>query len=179
MIELNLVRHGETDWNKYKLTQGKSDIPLNDIGRNQAAQLKNKINLDDIDICFVSTLKRAKETAMILLEGSNIKVIYDERLIERDFGNFEKKVVNPVIAHKLWNQNDIYDASNVETLTECLERAKLFLEYLKENYDNKKVLIVSHACLIKCMHFIINGYDENTDFYKFHPDNGKVLKYTL
>lgn len=91
----------------------------------------------------------------------------------------KKKKIDKELDHKLWNQNEIYEGSNVETLIDCLNRAKSFLEYIKENHDDKKILIVSHACLIKCIHFTINGYDESTDFYKFHPKNGKVLKYTL
>lgn len=48
---------------KKGLVQGKIDISLNDNGIKQAKELKKKINIDEIDICYSSLLKRAMDTA--------------------------------------------------------------------------------------------------------------------
>ena len=45
-----------------------------------------------------------------------------------------------------------------------MERAKQFINKIKNNYPNKNILIVSHAGLIKALHFNLIGYGENTDF---------------
>ena len=79
----------------------------------------------------------------------------------------------------MWNYNIDNSEYNIESLKDCLIRANIFLEKLKENYDNKNVLIVSHGALIKCLHFVINGFDENTDFLSFNPENTKVYEYII
>lgn len=68
MTALTLIRHGETDWNRDRLIQGSTDIPLNDTGREQArataALLRER--LDGPATIVSSDLSRARETAEII-----------------------------------------------------------------------------------------------------------------
>ncbi len=82
-----IVRHGQTDWNVQKKIQGHADIPLNDTGRAQAAELSETLGPIAFDYCFSSDLQRAAETALILNRNSSIQV--DQRLRERNFGPWE------------------------------------------------------------------------------------------
>ena len=83
------MRHGKTDWNlKYKL-QGKTDIPLNEEGIKMAREAGERYKDINFDVCYCSPLIRAKETARLLLEGRDIPVIYDDRLMEMGFGEYE------------------------------------------------------------------------------------------
>ncbi len=82
MSKLYIVRHGQTDWNVKKLLQGATDIELNGEGIKQAEELSKKLDLDKIDICFCSPLKRTRQTANILL-GDKVKVIYDDMIVEK------------------------------------------------------------------------------------------------
>ena len=70
-MKILLVRHGETDFNKNKLIQGHSDIVLNKTGKEQAIDAGQKITDFNIDAAFSSPLKRALETAQLMLENSN------------------------------------------------------------------------------------------------------------
>ena len=70
-MKILLVRHGETDYNKNKLIQGHSDIELNETGRDQARNAGQKLTEYDIDFAFSSPLKRAVETARLMLDNSN------------------------------------------------------------------------------------------------------------
>ena len=88
-MELYLIRHGETDWNKQKRMQGQTDIPLNEYGRKLAHITAEAISDIDFDIVYSSPLIRAKETAEILTGGRNIHITTDERLKEISFGNDE------------------------------------------------------------------------------------------
>ena len=87
-MKLYLVRHGQTDWNKEKRLQGQEDIPLNDFGRHLAKETGIRLRNVRFDLCFSSDLKRALETANLILdEGSNkVPIIMDKRLKEIAFG---------------------------------------------------------------------------------------------
>lgn len=66
MTHLYLVRHGETDWNAARRIQGSTDIPLNDIGREQARRTGRLLATRSWDAIYSSPLSRAFETAQII-----------------------------------------------------------------------------------------------------------------
>ncbi|WP_341466281.1 histidine phosphatase family protein [Eubacterium ventriosum] len=86
---LYIMRHGKTDWNAKHKLQGRTDIPLNEEGIQMAEQAKEKYKDVNFDICYCSPLVRAKQTAEIVLEGRNIPIVYDDRLMEMCFGVYE------------------------------------------------------------------------------------------
>ena len=93
---LYLIRHGETDWNAERLLQGRRDIPLNSLGRSQAAEsglclkwlLSPSAGVDFI----ASPLGRSRETMEIVRQQLGLAATdyrTDERLLEIDFGEWE------------------------------------------------------------------------------------------
>ena len=88
-MEILLTRHGQTEWNLLKKVQGKADIELNDKGIQQAEITRDSLKEERIDLILCSPLKRARQTAEIINKGRNIRMIIDERVSERDFGEFE------------------------------------------------------------------------------------------
>ena len=79
---LYVVRHGEATWNVLnKICGGQSDVPLTEKGRQQAAQLAQKMPFIDRVLC--SPLQRARETASILMEGKRIVIKIEPRLREQ------------------------------------------------------------------------------------------------
>ncbi len=75
------MRHGKTDWNSRHKLQGRTDIPLNDEGRQMATKAREEYESVNIDACFCSPLVRAYETAQIVLGERDIPIITDERLV--------------------------------------------------------------------------------------------------
>ncbi len=65
-----------------KLVQGRKDIPLNEYGRHLALETSYGMRQYQIDLAYTSPLRRAKETAEILLEGRNIPLYEDQRIQE-------------------------------------------------------------------------------------------------
>lgn len=67
-MEIYIIRHGETRWNRERKLQGRADIPLNENGIALAA--RTGIGMKDIpfDFCFSSPLLRAKQTAWEILK---------------------------------------------------------------------------------------------------------------
>ena len=82
-----LVRHGQTDWNAAGRIQGVSDIPLNELGREQARLLAAELNRPDV--IYTSPLKRARETAEIIGRELGSGVVCAPELTELNFGDWE------------------------------------------------------------------------------------------
>ena len=88
-MQLILVRHGETLWNKEGRIQGTSDIELSEAGIEQAQLLA--LSLKDQTICAIhaSPLKRALKTAEIINEFHRKEIQINSDLMEMDQGDFE------------------------------------------------------------------------------------------
>ena len=86
---LYIMRHGKTDWNALHKMQGRTDIPLNEEGREMAAATGEKYRDLHFDVCYCSPLSRARETAEIFLRGREVPIHADERLMEMSFGTYE------------------------------------------------------------------------------------------
>jgi broad specificity phosphatase PhoE len=140
-----LVRHGQTEWNVKRIIQGKMDIPLNEVGREQASIIKSELDKEPIDLIICSPLKRAKETAEIINEGRNIPIIFDDRISERNFGEFEGKVIKVVDGHHFWDYYINEQFMEAESIQEFFKRVYSFLDDITIKYSNKNILLVSHG----------------------------------
>ena len=176
-MNVYVVRHGRTDWNDKGLTQGKSDVPINEKGIKQAMEAKDKLKNVTFDVCISSPLKRTLQTAKIITNGK-CNIITSDLLLERDMGDFEGKNHALYSKHNYWNYKENSGYKNVEPVKDLLKRTKTFIvELKKSNYKN--VLIVSHAATIRAINYNIEGYDENTNFLEFKPKNGEVYQYKI
>jgi uncharacterized phosphatase len=72
MTLIYLVRHGETEWNRQRRIQGSTDIPLNDIGREQAARTGRLLSRRDWAGIASSPLSRAFETGSIIARAVGV-----------------------------------------------------------------------------------------------------------
>ena len=178
MNKLYVVRHGQTDWNVKKILQGSTDIELNENGIKQALELAKELDLDKIVICFCSPLRRARQTAKILV-GDRVKIIYDNMIVERGYGDYEGKPINFDSIVSQWDYKLNDSSHNIESIQDCLLRAKKFIDKVKVEYPNKTILIISHGGFIKMLHFNLIGYDKNTDFLSFNPQNTVLYEYEV
>ena len=89
VMELLLVRHGETDWNRDRRFQGHADPPLNETGRAQARALADELAGEVIDAVYTSDLARARETAEILAARLGAEVVPLRELREIDVGEWQ------------------------------------------------------------------------------------------
>ena len=89
MIQLALLRHGVTDWNREHRLQGRADIPLSAIGRTALTGLQLPHAWAEAQI-YCSPLMRARETAALL---GCADPILDPRLIEMDWGAYEGRTI--------------------------------------------------------------------------------------
>lgn len=99
-MNILLVRHGETAWNREGRYQGRTDIPLSETGQAQVRALGERLGSIDIKIAYASPLSRAKHTAEAILAGRTTQLVLDPGLIEISHGDWEGKLASEVeIAH--------------------------------------------------------------------------------
>ena len=170
-----LVRHGKTIYNELGKLQGKSNIPLCDDGRNDCRRLKEKIKDKHYDICFCSPLIRAVETAMILV-GDKVEIRIDDRLTERYFGQLEGHIYTEYDHEKYWDYNLNCNDLEIEPIKDLFARCNSFIEYIKENYNDKDILIVTHGGVFKCIYHILNNTDLNTNLSDVKVENCEYME---
>ena len=83
---LVLVRHGETDWNAEERAQGHTDVPLNSVGRAQAAVVARVLAELEPTRLWSSDLARALQTAELVAVATGLDIEPDPRLREYDMG---------------------------------------------------------------------------------------------
>ncbi len=89
MLELWLIRHGETAGNASRRIHGITDAPLNDLGLRQAELLAPRLAGVSFDAVYASDLQRAHRTALTALPGAEVRL--DRRLREMSYGVFEDR----------------------------------------------------------------------------------------
>ncbi len=171
------VRHGQTDDNANgNLLTGWSETPLNKVGLMQAD--KTAIQLKDIkfDICFCSPLLRARQTLeKIMKYHKNLKIIYDERLKERDYGEITGKPAS-ICNFKRWNANDKIPY-RMESIDQLYCRVSNFYDEINDKYKNKSILVVAHSGVGRMSYFYFNGKPKDNDYSNFQLDNARVIQF--
>ena len=92
-MKVFLVRHGETDWNAENRIQGVYDIPLNEQGLRQAAELSRRLRGERLRRVFSSNLSRSYGTALEIAKPHGLEVERDSRLAEISQGIWEGLLV--------------------------------------------------------------------------------------
>ena len=176
-MEILLTRHGQTEWNVLGKVQGRADIELNEKGIQQAEETGKTLRDEEIDLIICSPLKRAKQTADIICRNRDIPIVYDEDVIERDFGEFEGINKKEFDFEGYWSykQNNQYEKA--ENIKIFFDRVYKFLDKIKTKYDNKRILIVAHGGISIPVNCYFNGIPEDDDLLKLVLGNCEVAKY--
>ena len=179
-MKLYVVRHGQTDWNLSEKVQGRTDIELNQTGIEQAKQAKENLSEIDFDLVISSPLKRTRKTAEIINEDRHMPLIFDERLMERGFGDVEGTTPSKTGVFKgvnIWNYNENINYKNVEPIVEMCNRVWSFLDEIKEKYSEKNVLLVTHGGTMRIINAYFNGINENGLLPRIEVLNCEVKEY--
>lgn len=159
-MKVYIVRHGQIPANALKY-HGSREEDLTELGIKQAEELREKIKKYNFDIIISSPFIRTRHTADII-NINNLKIIYDDRIIERDAGNLCGKSFENEDREEYWNYYATIQYGTSENLKLFFERVYNFLDELKtKNYEN--VLIVAHSGVSKAF----SGYFEGIQDGKF------------
>ncbi len=147
-MELILIRHGETTWNKEGRVQGLSDIELSAVGLHHARQLALSLKDHHIREIYSSPLVRARKTAEIINQYHNAPLHLESGLMEMNQGDFEGFSYQDLMARekdflKKWMSDPAcVKMPNGESFTELQNRAWKVIEGILAGPDN--ALVVSH-----------------------------------
>lgn len=180
---LYIMRHGKTDWNERRKIQGRTDIPLNEEGRDMSENAGIEYKDINFDICYCSPLSRAKETAELVLKGRNVPIITDERLVEMGFGQYEGieksfEIPNcPINVLFLEPQNYTTSVGGAESMDELFQRTGEFLREvaLPQVESGKDVLIVGHGAMNSAIICLIKELPVK-DFWSSGIENCKLMR---
>lgn len=176
-MEIYIVRHGETEWNAVRRLQGHSDIELNENGRSLAYETGKKLKGIKFDRVYSSPLKRAVDTANLILDGQGLegsderpKVVPDDRIIELSFGVDEGicalNLYNSPTSHfrHFFNAPELFEPSEGgEAFTDVMARTKDFMvdvvEPIEDVYNRnasegervERIMITAHGGLNKAI----------------------------
>ncbi len=152
-MKIWVTRHGQTNLNKDKLMQGLTDEPLNETGIAQAKSRREQLGDMKFDAVYASPLDRAITTGAIIGGVDKSEVIIDPRIIETDFGRYEKcRYTHMGIRMTLyWALPEIFPApKTVEPISSMVKRSSDFLKELEQKgYEN--VLVSCHGGIIRAL----------------------------
>lgn len=146
VTQICLVRHGETDWNKEGRIQGRTDTPLNSLGRLQAEKCGKYLAEGKWDLIISSLLVRAKQTAKIISSYLQQPIITLEAFIERDYGEAEGLSA----AERIIRFPDRHYPGQ-ESRDSLTKRVMEGIGFIHAQYENKRIILVAHGAVINAI----------------------------
>ena len=163
MLQVYLVRHGETQWNAERRIQGQSDSPLTAHGERQAWQVGERARTLGITHIIASDLGRTRRTAEIIAEACGCGVVTDPRLRELDMGVLEKRHIDSLSEEEEGWRRQLVNGTpdgripQGESMQELSERMRAALSSCLELPPGSRPLLVSHGMALGCLVSTILG----------------------
>lgn len=176
-MKLYISRHGQTPWNVEDLVCGRTDVPLTELGQQQAKLLAESAMDKGIDVILCSPLLRARQTAQAVSDAIGVPIQIDERLTEFDFGTFDGTSRFGDEFQSLRAQLPMRFPGG-ESAFDLAYRVYGLLYEIKEKYADRNVLLVCHNCVSRMVRsFFVNMTTE--EYGNYHAPNAQLVEYEL
>ena len=163
-MNLYVIRHGQTDFNKENKYNCRYDEDINAVGIQQANDAGEEVKKLDLDLIICSPMIRTKHTCEII-NVNNVSVIYDDRLMERIGGILTNTVIDDYYYTDYYNYYSSNIVDGLESLPDLFNRVHLFLDEIIEKYNGKNILLVTHGAVARAIQF----------YFESMPDDGMLL----
>jgi len=185
-VEIFIARHGQNEDNANGILNGHRDLPLTELGREQARQLGQGLKELGMtfDVIYSSPLSRAYETAEIVSKilGITQKPTIVPELIERDFGVMSGKPQTSIA--KLCAPDIIQgeavtyflNPEGAETFPKLVERGHNILQIIRDMQSEGNALLVCHGDLGKMIYAAATGKNWQDVLIDFHFGNGELIE---
>jgi probable phosphoglycerate mutase len=165
MLELYLIRHGQTDYSRENRFCGSIDPPLNDVGLRMATAFGAAYAGLEWNAIYSSPRQRARQTAEALASRTNVEIHTEDGLAEIAYGEWEGLRHEEV--KERWPEAYAYWSADVasrgtpggETAFGVAARAAPVLERLRARHESGRVLLVSHKATIRILVCALVGLD--------------------
>lgn len=170
MLELILIRHGETESNTRMTYLGHTDIPLNARGIRQVNRTAQVFMQEQIDEIYASPLERAMQTAEAINKYHKKQIVRLEELSERDFGIWDDLTYEEIRQrypqeHDDWVRDWVhYQIPRGESALEVYERnARAIGDIVSRHPDGGRVIVVTHlGCIRNILAYLLGMGMEGT-----------------
>jgi alpha-ribazole phosphatase len=155
------------------------DVPLNEMGRRQAAAVADRLACEPIQAIYASDLRRAWETALAIAKPRDLTPISEPRLRELDFGDWQGLTYAQIAeqapeALAVWNKDRVHrKPPGGESLGMMAERAGEVIEEIQSAYDDGTVALVSHGGTIRLILCLLLDHPLAA-YWQFEVDNTAV-----
>ncbi|AFI92078.1 phosphoglycerate mutase GpmB [Pectobacterium parmentieri] len=158
MLQVYLVRHGETEWNVARRIQGQSDSALTPRGEQQAEQVAERIRTLGITHIFTSDLGRTRQTTEIIAKSSgNCQIILEPGLRELNMGVLEARDLDSLTDEEEGWRKGLVDGTpdgripEGESMVDVALRMHGVLERCLTLPAGSRPLLVSHGMALGCL----------------------------
>ncbi len=179
-----LVRHGESAWNCVGRYQGRIDIELSPLGRDQVALVGQRLAGLRLSAIYASPLRRAMDTARAIAAFHNLEIVPEEEITEIDHGVWSgllRDEIQEKFAEDLetWiNKPTLLRVDGAETLEEVAERANRSIGNIVQRHPGQTIVVVSHDLVIKVIMALAIGMDlDRVWFIKLDNASVSELEY--
>ena len=182
MLEILIVRHGETAWNTADIFRGRVQIGLSDEGLKQAGKLGKYLSGKKIQAVYCSPLQRALQTAQAVALRQQLTAQPLEDLTDLNFGKWEGVAVQQVKTqypeiYRLWREKpQLANIPEGESLRAARDRAMKAVEKIIADNPEGAVVIVTHRVITKLLETALLDLDDS-HFWNIDQDTCGVTTF--
>jgi broad specificity phosphatase PhoE len=179
LIQIVVIRHGRTEWNRVERFRGRADIDLDEVGKKQAEATAKRVAELGLSVIYASPLRRTMTTARILSEYLDLKLSPLPGIMDIDYGGWqgltpEEAATRDSSLYSQWREHPhLVTFPGGESLADVRNRAADAVESVLAQTDNKTIAVVSHkvVCQLLILHFIAL---DNSHFWQIGQDVAAV-----
>jgi broad specificity phosphatase PhoE len=180
---IGVVRHGESTANVaarsaehdrldlIDVTEREADVPLSDLGRQQAESLRRRLQgmgRDELpDLVVTSPFLRARQTAEIATGDLGVRLRVDERLRDRDLGVLDLHTVQgihsafPEEAERRKRHGKFYyRPPGGESWADVALRLRAVLREIEQDRPGRRVLLFAHDVVVSMVRYVLEDLEE-------------------
>ncbi len=182
MAKIFIVRHAQDEDNARSILNGRRDLGLTELGKQQAREVGSKLDDKNISVIFCGPQLRHRTTAQIISEAlGGVAVIVNDDLVERDFGILTGRPLSDIkkYARQILVTDGVdyfLDVQGSESFESVYARAGHFLKYLSTQKQDGNSLVVTSGDTGKMIRATYNNWSWEYGLKTPHFDNVGVIE---